>query len=76
MVRIDARAGVMEVEAQTVLTARSPAVFDPAPDQIGVGRELFAGFRALVGSAEEGALAIPDLAHASLARHAPPIHVP
>ena len=76
MVRIDASAGVMAAEARTVLEARSPAVFDPASDQIGVGRELFAGFRALVGSAEEGALAIPDLAQASLAHHAGLMHTP
>ncbi len=76
MVRIDASAGFMAAEARTVLEARSPAVFDPASDQIGVGRELFAGFRALVGSAEEGALAIPDLAQASLAHHAGLMHTP
>jgi phosphogluconate dehydratase len=46
--------------------ARTPAVYDPLSADLGVGRELFSGFRALVGQAEEGALAIPDLAVASL----------
>jgi phosphogluconate dehydratase len=46
--------------------ARTAAAYDPRRADLGVGRELFSGFRALVGQAEEGALAIPDLAVASL----------
>ncbi len=36
--------------------AREPAVRDLAEERRGSGRELFAGFRSLVGGAEDGAM--------------------
>jgi phosphogluconate dehydratase len=55
IVRVDAEAGVLEVEAdEETLAAREPA---PGPDvrvSFGLGRELFGLFRAHARSAEEG----------------------
>jgi phosphogluconate dehydratase len=55
VVRVDADAGVLEVEGVD-LDAREPAP-PPAPEiaGYGTGRELFSGFRQLVGAADEGA---------------------
>lgn len=53
---VDADLGLLEVRVErSVLAARKSAAFDPTADHWGSGRELFAGLRALVGSAEEGA---------------------
>jgi phosphogluconate dehydratase len=53
---VDADLGLLEVRVErNVLAARKSAAFDPVADHWGSGRELFAGLRALVGSAEEGA---------------------
>ncbi|MBE7416376.1 MAG: phosphogluconate dehydratase [Ideonella sp.] len=59
LIRLDARAGTLDalVDANT-WAAREHAVIDPiaADDNAhGLGRELFAGFRRNVGSAEQGA---------------------
>ena len=58
VVRLDAVAGTLEVKVGAAeFAAREPAVEETEP-QFGMGRNLFAGFRALVGSAEHGASAI------------------
>ncbi|PZQ17983.1 MAG: phosphogluconate dehydratase [Ancylobacter novellus] len=58
VVRVDAEAGTLEVKVSAEeLAAREQAVEETEP-QFGMGRNLFAGFRALVGSAEHGASAI------------------
>ena len=56
LVRLDAEAGTLEVLAEG-FEARPPAPFE-APPAHGLGRELFALFRAHAGSAETGASAI------------------
>jgi len=59
MIRIDARAGVLEVRVDALTwSQREAEVIDPiqADDNAhGLGRELFAGFRRNVNSAEQGA---------------------
>lgn len=57
---LDADAGTLTVHAEG-FDDRDVASCDPAPT-LGMGRELFSGFRMLAGPAEEGALAIPGLA--------------
>ncbi|PZO73907.1 MAG: phosphogluconate dehydratase [Mesorhizobium amorphae] len=58
MVRLDAEAGTLEVLVpENELLGREAAKADLAAGQFGLGRELFAGFRALVGRADEGASA-------------------
>jgi phosphogluconate dehydratase len=64
-VRLDATAGTLEVLVDAAeWAAREPALIDPrrADDNAhGLGRELFAGMRRLVNSAEEGACTwLPD----------------
>ena len=54
IVRVDAEAGVLETSAD--LSSREVGSSDVDADRWGTGRELFAGFRSLVGSAEEGAM--------------------
>ncbi len=56
IVRLDAVAGTLSTTAD--LTSRSPATPDLSANSHGLGRELFAGFRALVGTSETGACAI------------------
>ena len=53
LVRIDADAGVLSVDAD--LDARAPLQVDLSANQAGTGRELFAAFRSRAGSAEAGA---------------------
>jgi phosphogluconate dehydratase len=56
MVRVDGEAGVLEVLVNPAEWAARPlAAYDPRSSQSGLGRELFAPFRALASSAEEGA---------------------
>jgi len=58
MVRLDAEAGTLEVLVdQKTLEARPMHAVDVDADRWGSGRELFAGFRALVSGAEDGAMA-------------------
>jgi len=56
MIRLDAENGTLTyLGDEAELLARAPAVEDLAPQHFGMGRELFAGFRALVGTADRGA---------------------
>ena len=55
-IRIDARAGKLDALVEAAeFTAREPATADLAPSHVGLGRELFGGFRELVGPADQGA---------------------
>ncbi|SCY36384.1 phosphogluconate dehydratase [Paracoccus tibetensis] len=54
LVRLDAVTGTIDCLAADFET-RTPASFDPAASSEGVGRELFAAFRAVAGPATEGA---------------------
>ncbi len=54
-IRVDAVAGRLDIAVPAeVLQARSPAVPNPSAGQVGLGRELFAGFRAMALPAEQG----------------------
>lgn len=59
IVRIDAEAGTLDglVDA-AAWKARDAIAPDPAPNRLGLGRELFGLLRANAGSAEEGACAL------------------
>ncbi|HEX4766442.1 MAG TPA: phosphogluconate dehydratase [Lichenihabitans sp.] len=54
-IRVDAVAGTIAVLDAPDWRHRSSATADLAPHHVGVGRELFAPFRAAVGAADEGA---------------------
>jgi len=54
IIRLDAEAGLLDVDAE--LDGRETPPRDLDQDRWGTGRELFAGFRSLVGKAEEGAM--------------------
>ncbi|MCG8443245.1 MAG: phosphogluconate dehydratase, partial [Caulobacterales bacterium] len=63
VIRLDAAAGELTVKVDAAaFAARAPAQADLSANGVGMGRDLFAGFRAMVGSAEEGALALGELA--------------
>ena len=56
MIRLDADAGVLEVLVDAAeFGLRQPVQADLAHNQSGTGRELFAAFRAITGSAAQGA---------------------
>jgi phosphogluconate dehydratase len=56
LIRLDADAGTVEfLGDQHEFDARTPATQDLASQHFGMGRELFAGFRNLVGVADRGA---------------------
>jgi len=56
IIRIDAEKGTMKVFVDPkVFAARAPAQKDMAANEFGVGRELFQGFRQLIGPADAGA---------------------
>jgi len=56
---IDADRGVLEVELDPqVWSTRAAEIPSQAGNRVGMGRELFGGMRALVGSAEEGACSL------------------
>ncbi len=57
IVRVDAVAGTLEILTEGVLE-RAPATADLTASGFGLGRELFAGFRRDVGSADTGACAL------------------
>lgn len=57
IIRLDAEQGLLEVKADAAeFAARAPVTPSLTGDRWGTGRELFAGLRALVGPAEEGAM--------------------
>jgi phosphogluconate dehydratase len=53
VIELDSNAGVLQVISSDFLSREATA--ENAKASIGMGRELFAGFRSLVGSAEDGA---------------------
>ncbi|WP_375449784.1 phosphogluconate dehydratase [uncultured Devosia sp.] len=56
MIRLDANAGTLTfLGDERELLSRTPATEDLRPQHFGMGRELFAGFRSLVGVADRGA---------------------
>jgi phosphogluconate dehydratase len=56
MVRLDAEAGTLEILVPTAeLALREADVPDLSANDFGTGRELFAGFRRMVGQADQGA---------------------
>jgi phosphogluconate dehydratase len=57
IVRVDAVAGTLDILTEGVLE-RTPATADLAGNAFGLGRELFAGFRRDVGTADTGACAL------------------
>ncbi len=57
IVRLDAVKGQLDVLGEGVLD-RAPATADLTANETGLGRELFANFRRMVGSAETGASAL------------------
>jgi phosphogluconate dehydratase len=59
MIRLDAESGALEVMVEAdVLAARQTADIDLSANASGIGRELFANFRANVTSSAEGASAL------------------
>ena len=56
LIRLDAEAGTLDfIGDEREFLARTPAVEDLRREHFGMGRELFAGFRSLVGAADAGA---------------------
>ncbi len=56
MLRLDAEAGTLTfLGDERELMSRTPATEDLRNEHFGMGRELFAGFRSLVGAADRGA---------------------
>ena len=64
VIRLDGEEGVLEVRLdEAALQARALAAPDISASHVGVGRELFGGFRAAVSGAEQGAsVCLPDIA--------------
>lgn len=54
LLRVDAETGALDILTEGVL-ARDPVTADLSGNQFGTGRDLFAAFRAAVGSADTGA---------------------
>jgi phosphogluconate dehydratase len=62
MIRLDAEAGTLEILVEAAdWEARPQATADLSRNEIGMGRELFSGFRRQVCCAEDGAIALPEL---------------
>jgi len=56
IIRLDAEAGTIDfIGNEREFLSRTPATEDLRPEHEGMGRELFAGFRSLVGPADRGA---------------------
>jgi phosphogluconate dehydratase len=56
LIRLDANEGTLSfLGDEKEFFSRTPAIEDLRPQHFGMGRELFAGFRALVGAADNGA---------------------
>ena len=53
VIRLDTNAGTLDIDAD--LTSRTPVEYRPNTAQIGLGREMFASFRAGASDAESGA---------------------
>ncbi|HEY4201372.1 MAG TPA: phosphogluconate dehydratase [Devosiaceae bacterium] len=61
LLRLDAEAGTLTfLGDEAEFNARTPAVEDLRHEHFGMGRELFAGFRSLVGPADRGASVFAD----------------
>jgi phosphogluconate dehydratase len=57
LIRLDSEKGVLDILVdKQAFAARAPAPFEGEAERRGTGRELFAGMRALVTSAEQGAM--------------------
>ncbi|HRF63575.1 MAG TPA: phosphogluconate dehydratase [Candidatus Competibacter sp.] len=77
VVLLDGERGVLEAKVPAAeWAARRPEPVDLSANQHGLGRELFAGFRAKASGAEQGAIsfAIPETTAATPASHAVPVH--
>ena len=62
VVRVDAEAGTLTVKVdEAEWAARRPVAADLSRRHAGLGRELFAGMRGQVSTAEDGALSLPEL---------------
>lgn len=62
IIRLDAEKGTLEIKVdEAEFNARPLATQDLSASHFGLGRELFSGFRALVGSADKGANALGDI---------------
>ena len=60
LIRVDAESGTIEALVDPAeWDARQPATADLSHYHVGLGRELFGGFRRLVGTADEGACSLP-----------------
>lgn len=57
IIRLDAENGILEIVGSDDFQSRQSIAHDLRRDRNGSGRELFSGFRSLVGGAEEGAMA-------------------
>ena len=58
IIKVDSYAGTLEAHVNDeVVAARTSATPNLARHTVGVGRELFASFRAIAGDAESGAMA-------------------
>jgi phosphogluconate dehydratase len=72
IIRLDAQAGQLDARVSAdVWAARTPALADLSANQVGMGRELFAMFRATVSAAESGAttFALPSAIPPVVALH-------
>ena len=58
VITIDAETGMLSVEGADDPAARAEQSFDLSANHVGLGRELFAGFRAHVTGAEQGACSL------------------
>ena len=77
VVLLDGERGVLEAKVPAAeWAARRPEPVDLSANQHGLGRELFAGFRAKASGAEQGAItfAIPETTAATPMSHTEPVH--
>jgi phosphogluconate dehydratase len=62
IIRLDAEKGTLEIKVdEAEFNARPLATQDLSASHFGLGRELFSGFRAMVGAADKGANALGDI---------------
>ncbi|KAA5802269.1 phosphogluconate dehydratase [Alkalicaulis satelles] len=74
VIRLDAGAGVLELEIDEAEWAGREPAEAPQARQDGFGRELFSGFRQLAACAEEGGLCLSELDGARLGADQGPVH--